>query len=206
MFSSLSQTLLKLTVPGVPDIYQGNELWDFSLVDPDNRRPVNYAQRQQLLKELEISVAVPQDALAKQVRQLLDDMTDGRAKLYLTWRLLHSRKRWLNVFQDGAYLPLMTTGSRKDHLCAFARQAGEITLVIVAPRWFSRLIPAASGQLPLGNTVWGTTTVEVPNLAAGMRGMNVLTGEIVEVTQTNDIPALAASTLFISFPVALLQF
>ncbi len=206
MFSSLSQTLLKLTVPGVPDIYQGNELWDFSLVDPDNRRPVNYAQRQQLLKELEASVAVPQDALAKQVRQLLDDMTDGRAKLYLTWRLLHSRKRWSNVFQDGAYLPLMTAGSRKDHLCAFARQAGEIILVIVAPRWFSRLIPAASGQLPLGNTVWGTTTVEVPNLAAGMRGVNVLTGEIVEVTQTNDIPTLAASTLFISFPVALLQF
>jgi (1->4)-alpha-D-glucan 1-alpha-D-glucosylmutase len=175
-------------------------------VDPDNRRPVNYAQRQQLLKELEASVAVPQDALAKQVRQLLDDMKDGRAKLYLTWRLLHSRKRWPNVFQDGAYLPLMTAGSRKDHLCAFARQADEITLVIVAPRWFSRLIPAASGQLPLGNTVWGTTTVEVPNLAAGMRGVNVLTGEIVEVTQTNDIPTLAASTLFISFPVALLQF
>lgn len=206
MFNSLAQTLLKLTAPGVPDIYQGNELWDFSLVDPDNRRPVNYALRQQQLNEIEALVAVPQEALAQQVRQLLDYMPDGRAKLYLTWRLLHSRKQWPHVFQQGAYLPLTTTGPRKDHLCAFARQADDIALIIIAPRWFSRLIPAASGQLPLGDTVWVDTTIEVPSLAAGMRGVNILTGEIVAVTQTNDVPELAASALFASFPVALLQF
>lgn len=206
MFNSLSQTLLKLTSPGVPDIYQGNELWDFSLVDPDNRRPVNYTQRQHLLKELEAYVAVPQDALAKQVWHLLDHMTDGRAKLYLTWRLLHSRKQWAHVFQNGAYLPLTTTGLRKDHLCAFVRHADDIILIIVAPRWFSRLMPTASEQVPLSDTMWSATTIEVPILTAGTQGVNVLTGEIVTVAQTNGIPELFASALFTSFPVALLQF
>lgn len=206
MFNSLSQILLKLTVPGVPDIYQGNELWDFSLVDPDNRRPVNYTQRQHLLKEMEAYAAIPQDALAKQVRRLLDHLTDGRAKLYLTWRLLHSRQRWPAVFQEGAYMPLATAGARKDHLCSFARYTDDISLIIAAPRWFSRLVPAALGQLPLGDIVWGATTIEVPNLAAGMRSVNVLTGEIVEVVQTNEVPELVVSALFTSFPVALLQF
>lgn len=206
MFNSLSQTILKLTVPGVPDIYQGNELWDFSLVDPDSRRPVNYIQRQQLLKELDAYISVPQSVLAQRVKQMLDDMMDGRAKLYLTWRLLQSRKRWPNVFQDGAYLSLATTELRKDHLCAFARHADGITLVVVAPRWFSRLIPAPSRELPLGDTVWGNTMIEAPNLAVGMRGLNILTGETVEVTQANNVPKLSASALFTSFPVALLQF
>ncbi|WP_430233701.1 malto-oligosyltrehalose synthase [Nitrosomonas communis] len=206
MFNSLSQTLLKLTSPGVPDIYQGNELWDLSLVDPDNRRPVDYVQRQHLLKELEAFETVPQDALAKQVRQLLDHITDGRAKLFLTWRLLHSRKQWPCVFQNGAYIPLTTTGSRKDHLCAFARHADDIMLIVVAPRWFSRLMPTASEQVPLSNTMWSATTVEVPILTAGAQGVNVLTGETVTVAQTNGLPELFASALFTSFPVALLQF
>jgi (1->4)-alpha-D-glucan 1-alpha-D-glucosylmutase len=167
---------------------------------------VDYVQRQHLLKELEAFETVPQDALAKQVRQLLDHITDGRAKLFLTWRLLHSRKQWPRVFQNGAYVPLTTTGSRKDHLCAFARHADDIMLIVVAPRWFSRLMPAASEQVPLSNTMWSATTVEVPILTAGAQGVNVLTGEIVTVAQTSDIPELFASALFTSFPVALLQF
>lgn len=206
MFNSLSQTLLKLTVPGVPDIYQGNELWDFSLVDPDNRRPVDYTQRQQQLNEIETLVTVSQETLSIRVRSLLDCMTDGRAKLYLTWKLLQSRKQWPAVFQEGVYLPLITTGPRKDHLCAFARQLGDVTLIVAAPRWFSRLIPAASGQLPLGDAVWNTTAIEAPNLIAGMQGINVLTGETVEASQVNDVPGLLASALFASFPVALLRF
>ncbi|MEN6585803.1 MAG: malto-oligosyltrehalose synthase, partial [Sulfuricella sp.] len=93
MFNALSQTLFKLSAPGVPDIYQGNELWDFSLVDPDNRRPVNYARRQELLAEMENTVTAPPAALAQQLRQFLDNMQDGRAKLYVTWRLLRARRR-----------------------------------------------------------------------------------------------------------------
>lgn len=140
------------------------------------------------------------------VRSLLDCMTDGRAKLYLTWKLLQSRKQWPAVFQEGVYVPLITTGPRKDHLCAFARQLGDIKLIVAAPRWFSRLIPAASGELPLGDTVWNTTAIEAPNLIAGMQGINVLTGETVEVSQVNDVPGLLAPALFASFPVALLRF
>jgi (1->4)-alpha-D-glucan 1-alpha-D-glucosylmutase len=207
MFNSLSQTLLKLTAPGVPDIYQGNELWNFSLVDPDNRRNVNYIEYQKLLNELEAHVNVPQNLLGRQVRQLLDDMTDGRAKLYLTWQLLQSRKRWPGVFQNGTYLPLTVTGPHKEHICAFARHTVDMTLIIVAPRWLSRLMPAAANELPLGNTAWGSTTlIKIPDLATSKQGLNVLTGEIVSVAHSNTAPELSAATLFNSFPVALLQF
>lgn len=207
MLNSLSQTLLKLTVPGVPDIYQGNELWNFSLVDPDNRKAVDYTQNQQLLKDLEAHVNVPQNALAQQVKQLLEDMTDGRAKLYLTWRLLQCRKRWPEVFQNGAYLPLAAAGAQKDHICAFARWSEETTLVIIAPRWFSQLVAADAGGPLMENLQWDDTTViDIPDLTVKRQGLNVLTQEAVPVTDRDGVPQLLVSSLFTSFPVALLQF
>src|SRR5690606_29956739 len=110
LFNSLSQTLLKLTSPGVPDCYQGNEVWDFSLVDPDNRRPVDYGRRARLLAE--VQALAPSDAgSGSQVRKLLDTLDDGRAKLYLTWRLLQLRQSRPALFQEGEYLPLETVGA-----------------------------------------------------------------------------------------------
>ena len=91
--NSLSQTLLKLTSPGVPDIYQGNEIWDFSLVDPDNRRPVDYAKRKKMLDALK--GATPEE--------LLDNWSDGRIKLFLTHRLLTFRRENPELFRDGSY-------------------------------------------------------------------------------------------------------
>ena len=205
MFNSLSQTLLKLTVPGVPDIYQGNELWNFSLVDPDNRRPVNYSQCQKLLKELEVYSTLSRNSLTQQIRQLLDSMADGRAKLYLTWRLLQSRQCWPKLFQDGAYLPLSTAGPLADYVCAFARHADNITLIVVAPRWFTRLTPTPD-ELPLGSPVWSETIIETPNLAIGAKGTNLLTGEVITVLQKDTEPSLYVSRVLASFPVALLHF
>ena len=211
MLNSLSQLLLKLTVPGVPDIYQGNELWNFSLVDPDNRQPVNYAQCQQLLKELAMHVSVPKNELAQKVKLLLTDMTDGRAKLYLTWQLLQSRRRWPDVFLHGTYLPLSVTGPYKEHICAFARQTDDVTLVIVAPRLFYRLMPIMADELrhelPLGEIAWeNATMIRIPNLITGKQGINVLTGESVSLMQAGNLSQLSAATLLTSFPVALLQF
>ncbi len=209
MFNSLSQTLLKLSVPGVPDIYQGNELWEFNLVDPDNRRPVDYTQRLQLLEQIKKSIAVPRSQMASQVRQLLDHLPDGRAKLYLTWKLLQIRQQWPQIFQDGIYLPLSVLGPYNEHICAFARQYQDMNLIVIAPRWFSRRMATVTAELPLGVTVWGDSTViEIPSthLTTKKYGLNVLTGEIVPIIQTNDVIKLSVASALTSFPVALLQF
>ncbi|QKT05050.1 malto-oligosyltrehalose synthase [Ectothiorhodospiraceae bacterium 2226] len=155
MYNSLSQTLLKLTVPGVPDIYQGNEIWDFSLVDPDNRRPVDYERRRGLLERLQQGEAAGVDA-----RALLDDMASGVPKLYVTWRALHARRAHPDLFQQGNYEALEVAGERAAHLCAFARALDEALLVVLVPRLYATLAPDET--LPLGETAWGTTTVALP--------------------------------------------
>ena len=205
MFNSLSQVLLKLTAPGVPDLYQGNELWTFDLVDPDNRRPVDYSLRQRMLDELQQHVAVPQPEQGRRVRQLLDDMADGRAKLYLTWRVLNVRKHWQPVFQDGDYTPLEVTGPAAQNLCVFVRHSGIERVITIAPRWYSRLARNTE-DLPLGANVWADTFIEVPELNLGDSGINLLTGESVKVISQNEVTVLPVATLLGLFPVALLKF
>ncbi len=157
--NSLSQTLLKLTSPGVPDIYQGNEIWDFSLVDPDNRRPVDYAKRKKMLDDL--SEAVPED--------LLGNWKDGRIKLYLTHRLLTFRRDHPELFHRGSYQPLSLTGGHADCCIAFARKFEGQGLIVLAPRLSSRL-----GFPPIGDA-WSDTTVQLP---VGLQaGRDLFTGE-----------------------------
>jgi (1->4)-alpha-D-glucan 1-alpha-D-glucosylmutase len=140
--NSLAQTLLKLTAPGVPDIYQGNELWDFSLVDPDNRRPVDYELRRRLLAEVQAEAAAPNRA-PRLVAALSENIEDGRAKLYLTWRTLELRRAQRALFDEGTYLPLEIRGPEQEHVCAFARQHGGRTLVVAVGRWFTKLVMRA---------------------------------------------------------------
>ena len=121
MFSSLSQTLLKMTSPGVPDFYQGTELWDFSLVDPDNRRPVDYGIRIKALAGLKAAEA--EIGPRKLFRKLLDSREDGRIKLYIIYRCLNFRRDRNDLFQRGDYRPLEAQGARARHVCAFTRQA-----------------------------------------------------------------------------------
>lgn len=194
--NSLAQTLLKLTAPGVPDIYQGNEIWDFSLVDPDNRRAVDYPQRLRLLDQV---MSELQDPAPDAVRGLLDTVEDGRAKLYLIWRALTLRRGRVELFRDGEYLPLGVAGPKAEHLCAFARRHSMGTIVTVVPRSVVRL--AGTDQLPLG-TVWADTTVDMP---AGGRYRNVLTGEVHEAESLGDGHRLGAAHMLGSFPVALLE-
>ncbi|HYQ91893.1 MAG TPA: malto-oligosyltrehalose synthase, partial [Candidatus Competibacteraceae bacterium] len=134
LFNSLSQTLIKLTAPGVPDIYQGTELWDFSLVDPDNRRPVDYERRRALLMELQTLVETAGDDLAGRVRGLLDRLEDGRSKLYVNWRTLRLRREQSELFGHGDYVPLAVAGAKSRHVCAFARVYENTRVVVVAPR------------------------------------------------------------------------
>jgi (1->4)-alpha-D-glucan 1-alpha-D-glucosylmutase len=195
LYNSLSQLLLKLTAPGVPDTYQGNELWDFSLVDPDNRRAVDYAKRQELLIALHNALTVPVPA---RVRALVAHLDDGRAKLYLTWKVLSFRRDHAALFRDGDYTALGTDGDSADHVCAFARRHAERTVVTVATRWFARRVP--DGALPLDG-VWKNTWIEAPQVGTYI---NVLTGEKNDTMMRAGKPALVLSALLAHFPVALL--
>src|SRR5204862_8362750 len=134
MVNSLAQLVLKLASPGVPDFYQGTELWDLNLVDPDNRRPVDYEKRRQLLAGL-MDHATPEE--------LLDTRRNGAVKLFVMRRALETRARLRSVFEHGDYVPLETTGTRRDCVFAFARRDGAATAVACVPRLIATLVPDA---------------------------------------------------------------
>ncbi|MGQ0751562.1 MAG: malto-oligosyltrehalose synthase [Betaproteobacteria bacterium] len=198
MFNSLSQTALKIASPGVPDFYQGNEVWDDSLVDPDNRRPVDYARRASLLASLESRFDCPPEYHPGIARELLEHMEDGAIKLYVTWRGLALRRQMRSVFTRGEYLPLETRGEQAERVCAFARLEGEQAAVLVAPRLVGRIVEAHGA--PLGEQAWTDTVVVLPKTLSG-HYCNTYTGERI---MPDDTGAIRAHRLFNAFPVALL--
>ncbi|GAB4386050.1 MAG: malto-oligosyltrehalose synthase [Elainellaceae cyanobacterium] len=191
IFNSLSQTLVKVTSPGIPDFYQGSELWDLSLVDPDNRRPIDFGQRQTYLEEIQARVESDRSGL---IAELLDQKEDGRIKLFVVNQALQARANYRDVFQQGDYLPLEVQGKFANHLIAFARRHGDTTIVILAPRFLTQLVEP--GELPLGQQVWQDTEVSVPG---GATWRNVITGESVEASGS-----LSVGSALEQFPVALL--
>ncbi|GAB4193449.1 MAG: malto-oligosyltrehalose synthase [Roseiflexaceae bacterium] len=203
-FNSLSQTLLKLTAPGVPDIYQGCELWDFSLVDPDNRRPVDYPRRRALLGALRGRLAsagaAEQAALAV---ELLGNSADGRIKLYVTHRALELRRANPELFSAGSYEPLVALGTRHEHVVAFARAHAGAEVLTVVPRLCAGL---AGGEPlpPVGAAVWGDTTLLLPATRNGVRYRNLFTGELLEARALSDGFGLPLAEVLDRFPVALL--
>lgn len=150
--NSMAQTLLKLTSPGVPGLYQGSELWDLHLVDADNRRPVDYASRRSLLAELRRQLEHGAANLDGLVDSLLDSSGDGQVKLYLIHRVLGYRRDRRDVFQCGSYLPLQVTGEKREHVCAFARKVGDEEVVVVAPRLLVKLTGGIE-RPPLGRDI-----------------------------------------------------
>jgi (1->4)-alpha-D-glucan 1-alpha-D-glucosylmutase len=193
--NSIAQTLLKLTSPGVPDVYQGNELLDFSLVDPDNRRPVDFAARQKLLAELDDPGVRPESATAA----VLAQVQDGRAKLWVTARALRFRAEHPELFRKSAYVPLAPKGEKSQHLVAFAREREGRACITAVPRLAFTLMRGKVAA-PLWE-VWGDTAIPLPAANADVF-MNVLTGE--EVRATSD-GTLFCRDIFRSFPVALLM-
>lgn len=201
-FNALAQTLLKLTSPGQPDIYQGNELWDFSLVDPDNRRPVDYDQRRAYLDDLRSQAGqVNGDRLAL-ARALLQSSQDGRIKLYVTAQTLDFRRDHELLFNEGDYRPLDATGSRRDHVCAFARTYTDEAVLVVTP---CLIVGLTSGQErpPTGADLWGETQLSLPADLAGTY-RNLFTGEIL-TAEAGESASLPLARALASFPVALLQ-
>jgi (1->4)-alpha-D-glucan 1-alpha-D-glucosylmutase len=190
--NSLSTTLLKFTSPGVPDIYQGHEVVSLTLVDPDNRQPVDYARHAERLAAL--GALDPSDA-----GELAAVPHDGRAKLWITSRLLALRSERPALFRDGDYRALKTGGRHADHVVAFARRHAGATLVAVAGRLFAGL-GKEPGRLPLGEAVRGDTWIAVPLLREGTRLVDALSGEHVRVENRR----IRLSATFARFPGAVL--
>ncbi|MFA7404694.1 MAG: malto-oligosyltrehalose synthase [Pelobacteraceae bacterium] len=202
VFNSLSQTLLKIASPGIPDLYQGNELWDFSLVDPDNRRPVDFQKREDLLNELLQREAA--DGLLETARQTVASRNDGRIKMYLTCKALNFRRENSILFESGRYLPLTVEGACQEHICAFERSVNGSSVMVVVPRFCSRLI-GDEGGVPIGAEVWqGTRIIQNYDIASS-RYRNVFTGEVLSLEEREGDMTLAVSDILSEFPVALLE-
>ena len=194
--NGLSMTLVKFSSPGVPDIYQGTELIDLSLVDPDNRRPVDYAKARRLLEGCR--ALAERDSFASGARELARSAEDGRAKLWTLWRALELRRAHPELFEQGNYQPLTASGARGEHVVAYARRHGEQVVVAIAGRLWAKL-GGATGTVPLGPAFWGDTAVDLSPLPAIHDPVNVLTGKPVPIRDGN----VRLADAYADFPAAL---
>jgi (1->4)-alpha-D-glucan 1-alpha-D-glucosylmutase len=199
MLNGLAQVLLKLTSPGVPDIYQGCELWDLRLVDPDNRGPVDFDRRTRLLEGIEKRA---QQSLTDLCKELTQVWQDGRAKLYLTWKALDFRRQHRELYFEGSFLPLQVSGKRARNLIAFARRREKQWTVTIVPRWLARAhAPMDWGRMA---AFWRGTKILLPAKAPA-RWENLLSGGFVELTPGGKHPSLRAEDVLGNFPVACLK-
>lgn len=193
MFNSLSQILLKITAPGIPDFYQGTEFWEFSLVDPDNRRPVDFEKRRDSLQYIKEQC---KNNISGLLEELLINKQDGRVKLFLIAQALKARTNNLPVFENGDYLPLTVEGAKKDCVVAFARRYLDTMAIIIAPRFFTQLIQVEEN--PLGEKVWQDTHLILPPESTGL-WQDAITNYSFKLEET-----LNLSEVLSTFPVALL--
>lgn len=209
LYTALAQAALKLASPGVPDIYQGQELWDFSLVDPDNRRPVDFARPRNALAQLQHRVAEGSQARLLLARELAQTPRDPRLKLYVTWQMLQFRRRYGEFFDAAEYVPVTVDGPQKEHVCSFVwrmapadGQPGRFALVVV-PRLIAQLLQTAGVEStsggPVGGSVWQSTRLVLDELGIS-GGTELLTGRPLAWTGGQ----LAVAELLSEFPAALL--
>jgi (1->4)-alpha-D-glucan 1-alpha-D-glucosylmutase len=206
LYTAVSQVAVKIMSPGVPDLYQSQELWDFSLVDPDNRRPVDFPLQQRLLAELQAAVRQGPRQQRELAAELAASPRDPRLKLYVTWRLLELRRSQGELFSQGQYVPLAVTGSAAKHVCGFAWQLPGASqslqqVVVVIPRLLAQLATAGepAGPAPLWQAeTWGDTQVDYA-VQPGQTLRNVFSGSTLSASES-----LPVSSLFAEFPVAVL--
>jgi (1->4)-alpha-D-glucan 1-alpha-D-glucosylmutase len=194
--NSLSQTLIKLTAPGIPDIYRGSELWDLSLVDPDNRRPVDYSSRTQALARLENP-----GSQIEQLHDLTTNWQDGRVKLFLTQRGLHLRRRLPNLFASGHYAPVQVSGTRSEHAFSYVRTLQDAALMVVAPRLCSTVID--DGKNLTAAQAWGDTTLAFPSDWNGP-AIDLFSGESIPNTNVQGSRSVGFADVLRNFPVGLI--
>jgi (1->4)-alpha-D-glucan 1-alpha-D-glucosylmutase len=200
MVNSLSQLVLKVLSPGVPDFYQGTELWDLSMVDPDNRRPVDYATRRELLATME---PLLRDPSAAAVQEMLTHWGDGRIKLFLTAAALRLRRAHAALFLTGTYEPLDALGAQAQHVVAVARRRMPDTVIAVVPRLATPLT-TPTHFLPIDTESWGEARVALPPDEPSRAYRSVFTGEVVEPSGADTERGLPLASVLGTCPVALL--
>ncbi len=197
LWNALARRLLQLTAPGIPDVYQGDEAWRFDLVDPDNRRPVDFRGLERTLRSLErIDVA---DAARRRrlLRDLLRRPEDGRIALHVVRRTLAARRREPALFLSGSYEPVRAHGEAADQVLAFARRRGRRVALVIVPRLTTHRVPDP-GEAPVGPLVWGSTRLVLPPGVAGRRLTCVLSAR-----RANPGRALPLADALDPLPVAL---
>jgi (1->4)-alpha-D-glucan 1-alpha-D-glucosylmutase len=202
-WNSLSQVLLKLTCPGVADLYQGGELWDLNLVDPDNRRPVDFEHRRALLPSLGRQIPRGEENLLLMARELMKTLWDPRIKLFVVAQTLRFRRRHPDIFWRGDYVPLEGTGEKKDFFVSFARVLGGKAFVVVVPRLVVGLT-AGVEEPPVGSAIWKDTKVEIPG-GVGAGFQNVFTGVAGVFLREGERSYLPLDEGMSDFPIALLE-
>jgi (1->4)-alpha-D-glucan 1-alpha-D-glucosylmutase len=209
-YNALAQLLLKLTSPGIPDTYQGAELWDLRLVDPDNRGPVDYRIRISYLYDLRNRIRrlekeqVKTPALKDLAMELLESSHDGRVKLYVLHRALNFRRLHPELFAIGKYTPLFAKGIKDVHVCSFSRRLANHRIVVAVPRLVVRLTNKME-RPPFSVEIWRDTRLELPDDLPGQTYRNLFTGEILQVERDEGFTGLPLSAVFSCFPVALLE-
>jgi (1->4)-alpha-D-glucan 1-alpha-D-glucosylmutase len=199
IFNSLSQTLLKIAAPGLPDFYQGTEVWNFSLADPDNRRPVDYERLQTLLGQLHAAESANPAAL---VDRLVAEPADGSLKLYVTRCALRFRREHRALFAKGSYLPLRAAGEKNRHVIAFVRSFRGTTVLVLAGRFFAQL--GADPHAPVGGGAWGDAEVVLRKQLPSGPYRDVFTGKTVSPIRRNGDVVLPVGEVFSHLPIAML--
>jgi (1->4)-alpha-D-glucan 1-alpha-D-glucosylmutase len=194
VFNSLSQTLLKITSPGVPDFYQGTEFWNLTLVDPDNRDKINFAKRKAALKYIKSKT----DKKTKLIEELLNNSGDGRIKLFLIYTSLKTRNENTDIFAHGKYISFKCAGECKNNIVAFKREYENKKIMVIASRFFGELIKDYN-QVPAGEKVWQNTFVNLPAKDCGLHFRDVFTNQTIVTEQKFHI-----KNILTKFPVALL--
>jgi (1->4)-alpha-D-glucan 1-alpha-D-glucosylmutase len=192
MINSLAQLVLRIGSPGAPDIYQGSEVWNLSLVDPDNRHPVDFAARRAMLAQVR----------STPLAEMVEDWPDGRVKMYTLMRALRFRRDHPELFLHGDYEPL--SGDADDpHVIAFSRRYEGQELIVVVPRFLAAMMGGVP-RTPLGPERWKMAGIRLPRRLARARLVNVFTKEVVEPLVHRDVPWLLVASALQSWPVAML--
>jgi (1->4)-alpha-D-glucan 1-alpha-D-glucosylmutase len=200
---SLAQCVLRLASPGVPDIYQGSELWDLSLVDPDNRRPVDYGLRSRLLETIRSQLAEARSR-AELATELFHSSENGAIKLYLIWRILSHRRANSALYTEGAYRPLEIEGDLKTHVIAFLRAREGKSVIAIAPRCVASLMGETAETAPVGTEVWSDTRIILPETSHTKHWRDLLTGRPVSEERADGRIRLSVANAFAVLPIALL--
>ena len=202
MSNALSQLLLKVTAPGIPDCYQGTELWEFTLVDPDNRRPVDFELRTQMLAQLDRTCDQEGVDRIDLVRGLMGAWKDSRIKLYVLHTALRHRRANADLYLEGDYVPLDCEGRARSHICTFARLHQDQAVVAVVPRLVAELnyVPGVPAE-----ALWQDTWITMPSWKTGSVYLNLFTGEHLETITQGERQVLPLGRVLNHCPVALLE-